>query len=49
MHLLYVEPSKRCADIIVPAGDGIQPVALDMCVSRLREIIQMQHWNMKSE
>ena len=43
MHLLYVEPSKRCADIIVPAGDGIQPVALDMCVSRLREIIQMQH------
>jgi uridine kinase len=39
MHLLYVEPSKRFADIIVPAGQGIQPVALDMCVSRLREII----------
>jgi len=30
----YVEPSKRVADIIVPAGQGIQPVALDMCVSR---------------
>jgi uridine kinase len=42
MHLLYVEPSKRCADIIVPAGQGIQPVALDMCVSRLREIISVQ-------
>lgn len=41
MHLLYVEPSKRCADIIVPAGQGIQPVALDMCVSRLREIINL--------
>jgi len=39
MHLCYVEPSKRLADIIVPAGHGIQPVALDMCVSRLREII----------
>ena len=39
MHQLYVEPSKRKADIIVPAGQGIQAVALDMCVSRLREII----------
>lgn len=39
MHQIYVEPSKRKADIIVPAGHGIQPVALDMCVSRLREII----------
>ncbi|KAJ1400438.1 hypothetical protein B484DRAFT_406024 [Ochromonadaceae sp. CCMP2298] len=39
MHQLYVEPSKRGADIIVPAGQGIQMVALDMCVSRLREII----------
>ena len=42
MHQLYVEPSRRGADIIVPASnDGITPnqVALDMCVSRLREII----------
>ena len=31
--------SKRKADIIVPAGQGIQTVALDMCVSRMREII----------
>eukprot|EP01031_Cornospumella_fuschlensis_P026079 gene26079-31491_t len=41
MHQLYVEPSKRKADIIVPAGHGIQTVALDMCVSRLREIIHL--------
>jgi len=41
MHQLYVEPSKRGADIIVPAGQGIQTVALDMCVSRLREIINV--------
>ena len=39
MHLTYVEPSKRNADIIVPAGNGIQSVALDMCVSRMREIL----------
>jgi uridine kinase len=39
MHDLYVEPSKRKADIILPAGDGIPPAALEMCISRLREII----------
>jgi uridine kinase len=43
MHLTYVEPSKRNADIIVPAGKGIRTVALDMCVSRLREIINFRH------
>lgn len=42
MHQTYVEPSKRRADIIVPAGQGIQPVALHMCVSRLREIISLR-------
>lgn len=41
MHQLYVEPSKRIADIIVPAGQGIQPVALEMCLSRMREIINV--------
>lgn len=45
MHLIYVEPSKRGADIIVPASQGIQPVALDMCVSRLREIINLHKLN----
>lgn len=40
MHQLYVEPSKRGADIIVPTGPGeCRQVALDMCVSHLREII----------
>lgn len=41
MHQLFVEPSKRKADIIVPAGEGIQTAALDLCVSRLREIINV--------
>lgn len=42
MHQLFVEPSKRKADIIVPAGEGIQTAALDMCVSRLRELINAE-------
>jgi uridine kinase len=41
MHIQFVEPSKRHADIIVPAANGIQEGALNMCVSRLREIINM--------
>jgi uridine kinase len=39
MHALYVEPSKGKADIIVPTCDGIQDVALDMILSRLKEIV----------
>lgn len=41
MHDLYVEPSKRKADIILPAAEGISPAALDMCVSRMREIVNL--------
>lgn len=39
MHYLFVEPSKKNADIIIPSNQGIQAVALEMCLSRLREII----------
>jgi uridine kinase len=39
MHYLFVEPSKKHADIIIPTNQGIQAVALEMCISRLREII----------
>ncbi len=39
MHEMFVEPSKRKADIIVPASQVVSTVALEMCVSRLREII----------
>lgn len=35
MHLQFVEPSKRYADIIVPGG-GHNEVAVDLIVSRLR-------------
>ena len=36
MHLQFVEPSKRYADIIVPRG-GHNPVAVEMLVARIKE------------
>lgn len=38
MHLEYVEPSKRNADIIVPSG--LNSVALDIIVSKLQSYCQ---------
>jgi len=38
MHLQFVEPSKRRADLIIPEG-GENRVALDLVVSKLRSII----------
>ena len=38
MHLEFVEPSKRYADIIVPEG-GFNRVALDMIVSRVEALL----------
>ncbi len=38
MHLEFVEPSKRYADVIVPEG-GFNTVALDMIVSRVRALL----------
>ena len=35
MHLAFVEPSKRFADIIIPEG-GQNQVALDLILSHLR-------------
>ncbi len=37
MHLEFVEPSKRYADVIVPEG-GFNQVALDMIVARVEAI-----------
>lgn len=39
MHLEFVEPSKRHADVIVPEG-GNNRVAMDMIVSRLRAEVE---------
>ena len=41
MHLEFVEPSKRYADVIVPRG-GLNQVAMGMVVSRLLALLQLQ-------
>lgn len=40
MHLEFVEPSKRYADVIVPHG-GLNKVAMDMVVARLVYLLEM--------
>lgn len=39
MHLQFVEPSKRYADIIVPEG-GHNAVAIDLLVSKIRDVLR---------
>jgi uridine kinase len=41
MHLKFVEPSKRHADVIIPEG-GHNPVAMAMVVSRLRDLLRLE-------
>lgn len=38
MHLEFVEPSKRWADVIIPEG-GFNAVALDLVISRIQQIL----------
>ena len=38
MHLEFVEPSKRYADVIIPEG-GLNTVAMDMVVARIRTLL----------
>jgi uridine kinase len=39
MHLQFVEPSKRYADVIIPEG-GYNVVALQLVVGRLQQLLQ---------
>ncbi len=39
MHLEFVEPSKRWADLIIPEG-GFNPVALDVVCSRVEALLR---------
>jgi uridine kinase len=41
MHIKFVEPSKRFADVIIPGG-GLNEVAMDMVVSQLTAMLQLQ-------
>jgi len=38
MHLEFVEPSKRYADVIIPEG-GLNTVAMDMVVARMQTLL----------
>jgi uridine kinase len=38
MHLEFVEPSKRYADVIIPEG-GLNEVAIEMVAARLRALV----------
>jgi uridine kinase len=39
MHLEFVEPSKRYADVIIPQG-GFNVVALDMVIARVERLLE---------
>jgi uridine kinase len=41
MHLEFVEPSKRWADIIIPKG-GENEVAIDMVVTKINDLLRRQ-------
>ncbi len=39
MHLEFVEPSKRYADVIIPEG-GLNEVAMDMIIARIEALLE---------
>jgi uridine kinase len=39
MHLEFVEPSKRTADVIIPRG-GKNQVAIDMVIAQVQLLLQ---------
>jgi uridine kinase len=41
MHLEFVEPSKRYADIIIPSG-GLNAIAIDMVVARIERMLDQR-------
>jgi uridine kinase len=41
MHMEFVEPSKRYADVIVPEG-GLNEVAMEMVVARLESLLRSE-------
>ncbi len=42
MHLEFVEPSKRYADVIIPEG-GYNAVAMDMVIARIERLLSSSH------
>lgn len=48
MHLKFVEPSKRYADVIIPGG-GHNKVAMEMVVSRLQMLMRVREHQVEEE
>ena len=48
MHLKFVEPSKRYADVIIPGG-GHNRVAMEMVVSRLQVLLRIREERTEEE
>jgi len=48
MHLEFVEPSKRYADLIIPEG-GFNTVALDVVVARIEGMLTEKDERVKDE
>lgn len=48
MHLKFVEPSKRYADVIIPGG-GQNKVAMEMVVSRLQMLLRARQEMVEEE
>lgn len=44
MHLEFVEPSKRYADVIIPEG-GLNTVAMDMVIARIEALLKEEGQN----
>ena len=40
MHLEFVEPSKRYADVIIPEG-GMNTVAMELVVARIESLMKL--------
>jgi uridine kinase len=48
MHLEFVEPSKRYADVIIPEG-GFNTVAMDMVVARIESMLSQETSTMENQ
>jgi len=46
MHMEFVEPSKRYADVIIPEG-GFNTVAIDMVSDRISSLLLQTHIDRK--
>jgi uridine kinase len=48
MHMEFVEPSKRYADVIIPEG-GLNTVAMDMVVARIEALLRTHKSKVRKE